>query len=63
MEFKNLKSINEHIFRYPWETVIKSFWNKYPSPELKFVQFNNVINLEITKENCLKVKRLMYSKF
>lgn len=28
---------NEHIFSYPWETVIKSFWNKYPNPDLKFV--------------------------
>ena len=51
------------MFKYPWETVIKGFYLKYPTPEMNFVKFNHVIDIEIINEKCLKIKRLMYSHF
>ena len=53
---------NEHIFDYPWETVIKAFWNKYPDKDLDFVKFSKVIDMKMINENCIHFKRIMYSK-
>ncbi len=41
---------------------MKGFWQKYPSPEFDFVKFNNVIDMQLISDNCLTVRRLMYTR-
>ncbi|KRX03893.1 hypothetical protein PPERSA_04771 [Pseudocohnilembus persalinus] len=54
---------NQYVFQYPWETVIKGFWSKYPSQEMNFVKFNNVIDMQLLPNQDISFKRLMYTKF
>ena len=56
------KKMEEHIFSYPWETVVKAFLNKYPSQHLDFVKFNRVVEMKILDDNCVLLKRVMFSK-
>jgi len=55
-------STEQYVFNYPFETVLKGFWHKYPHPDLSFVKDNFVLSYDIVDEQTLHVKRLMYSK-
>ncbi|KAL4473788.1 hypothetical protein ABPG74_022652 [Tetrahymena malaccensis] len=55
-------SKEQYVFDYPFETVLKGFWHKYPHPDLSFVKDNFVLSYDIIDEQTLHVKRLMYSK-
>ena len=53
---------DEYLFKYPWETVVKAFWNKYPSHEFKSIIFNKVVDIKLLDDDSLIIKRLVYFK-
>lgn len=55
--------MSSHTFLYPWESVVKGFWTKYPNKKLSSVIFNKVIDMEIIDDTKLLIKRMMFSKF
>eukprot|EP01017_Pseudomicrothorax_dubius_P012346 TRINITY_DN1502_c0_g2_i2.p1 TRINITY_DN1502_c0_g2~~TRINITY_DN1502_c0_g2_i2.p1 ORF type:complete len:163 (+),score=19.58 TRINITY_DN1502_c0_g2_i2:148-636(+) len=54
--------LKQYIFNYPWETVVKSLWEKYPHKELDFVKFSRVIDLQVLDDKSLVIRKLMYCK-
>lgn len=52
-------SIN-HTFEYPWEVVVKAFWQKYPHPNLPHIRESLILSREYDSDSgVLKTKRLM----
>ena len=51
-----------YVFNYEWKTVMKGFWNKYPSKKLDFVKWNKVIGFDINEDGSIKFKRIIYIK-
>jgi len=50
------------VFPFPWKTVIKAFWIKYPSKELDMVKFKKVIEFKNLEDNKMYIKSLIYTK-
>lgn len=50
---------NKYTFNYDWRTVIKGFWTKYPCPEISFVKWNKVVDLNINPDQTISVKRIV----
>ena len=51
-----------YTFSYDWKTVMKGFWNKYPSKQLDFVKWNKVIGFDINEDGSIKFKRVIFIK-
>ena len=53
-----------HTFNHPWTTVVLAFFDKYPTPDLSFIKYNKVIDISLTPDNKLLVKRIQkFEKF
>jgi hypothetical protein len=48
-----------YTFNFDWQTVVKGFWSKYPCPEISFIKWNKVVDLEILSDNTLRIKRIV----
>lgn len=54
----------EFTFNYPWETVMKAYWDKYPDQSIDFVKWNKVIGFDINPDGSIQFKRvIMIKKF
>ena len=48
-----------HNFDFDWESVVNTFWKKYPNPNSSHVFSEDIISNTIDKNGCLHTKRVI----
>jgi len=54
-------SIDQHIFRHPWEQVVEAALRKYPNPETPNVSSTDIVNRQIDEEGRLVSTKVITS--